>query len=328
MAKKFAPRVKKKERKTIDLSSKLTRDLFKLSDEMLLKDARLEEVQLKDINVLEQVRTKFNDRSIKDLGENIRVNGLIQPLVLHKSDGKLTLICGERRFRAMTLIKKESAPCFILDNKNADELMAIQFSENSSREELHFIDKADGILNYKNASQASERQIVKALGASKSEVHRSLLIAKLPTNIKEAAKQFNIEKYVLLEWGQLDEGNLKKKIEKSIIEGKLVKRAQLKKMIGSSSPVVKTKAPEKSPAPLKTPAAVVAPASAPAVAPAVAPAAALSPSSDEELLEIVKKRSKDLKLDKKTKALLNKIVKQPKAKTKAKTSKTPPSKEA
>ena len=185
MTKKFNARVSKRERKTIDMSQNLTRDLFKYADQKLLEGARLEEVYLKHIVVKEQVRTKFNDSSIKDLAENIRVNGLIQPLVLHRDEnGKDTLVCGERRYRAMsTLDDMEKCPCFILEGKSPQELMAIQFSENSSREELHYIDKADGILNYQKATKASERKITAALGISKSEVHRSLLIAKMPKKI-------------------------------------------------------------------------------------------------------------------------------------------------
>ena len=88
--------------------------------------------------------------------------------------------------------------------------MAIQFSENSSREALHYIDKADGILNYQKATAASERKITAALGISKSEIHRSLLIARLPEKIKEAAKRFNVEKYVLLEFDALVSGKSQK----------------------------------------------------------------------------------------------------------------------
>ncbi len=232
MAKKFEARVSKKKRKTIDLSSKLDRDLLKLADEKLLKGARLEEFPLKSIKVKEQVRTKFNDHSIKELAENIRMNGLIQPLVLHRQKGVYTLICGERRFRAMSTIEEmETCPCFILENKSPEELMAIQFSENSSREALHYIDKADGILNYQRATQASERKITAALGISKSEVHRSLLIARLPRRMKEAAKKFNIEKYVLLEFDALGEGEIKKKIEKKVLAGEITGRSQLRREV-------------------------------------------------------------------------------------------------
>ena len=84
MSKTFAARVSKKERNTIDLSEKVGRDIFKVSDDRLLQGAKLTEIKMKEIVVKEQVRTKFNDDSIKDLAKNIDVNGLIQPLVLHQ----------------------------------------------------------------------------------------------------------------------------------------------------------------------------------------------------------------------------------------------------
>ena len=237
MAKEFAPRTSKRKRKTIDLSEKLGKDLFKNADEKLLKGARLVEVELKDVVVKEQVRTKFNDNSIKELAANIKSNGLIQPLVVHRKGSKYTLICGERRYRAMTSISMEKAPCFVLEGKSEEELMAIQFSENSAREALHYIDKADGILNYQKATKASERKITQALGISKSEVHRSLMIAKLPNKIKEAAKSFNIEKYVLLEWDALDKGKLRTDVQKKILTGELTKRSHLRSIL-KNGPVV------------------------------------------------------------------------------------------
>lgn len=233
MAKVFAPRVAKKDRSTLDLSDKLTgRDLFKqLSNELLFKGATLDEIFLKEIVVKEQVRTKFNDDTIRELAENIRVNGLIQPLVIHReSSGKYRLICGERRFRAMSLIKMEKAPCFILHGKSEEELMAIQFSENSARENLHYVDRAEGIYNYQKTTNDSERKIVVALGISKSEVHRSIIIGKLPVEVKEAAKKFDIEKYVLLEYDAIQDQKIKKEVEMEIIAGKIVKRSQLKKI--------------------------------------------------------------------------------------------------
>ena len=233
MGKTFAPRLSKKQRKTVGLSEEKVSSLFKLTDERLLKGAQLSEIYLKDIRVKEQVRTKFNDASLKDLAENIRVNGLIQPLVLHFTDNVYTLICGERRFRAMSLIKMEKCPCFVLRNKTEEELIAIQFSENSSREALHYVDKADGIFHYKKTTGASERDITAALGISKSEVHRSLMIARLPKKIKEAAKSHDIEKYVLLEFYVLEKGPLRKKIEEGIVVGSIQKRGQLRRLINN-----------------------------------------------------------------------------------------------
>ncbi len=287
MAKEFAPRVSKRKRRTIDLTESMDMSKFKLRDERLLEGAQLDEMYLADINVKEQVRTKFNDSSLKDLSENIKANGLIQPLVVHRDKrGVSTLICGERRFRAMTLAKMEKCPVFIIENKNEQELMAIQFSENSSREALHYIDKADGILNYQKATKASERKIQAALGISKSEVHRSLMIAKMPKRIKESAKKYDIEKYVLLELDALDKGALKTKLAKLVNSGEITKRAQLKKAIKDGGVLAAGKKRVRK---------------APAVPKGV---------SANALLKALNSQTKGKKLDKKTRDALNEILKE------------------
>lgn len=287
MSKTFAARVSKKERNVIDLADKVGKDIFKLSDDRLLQGAKLTEIQIKKIVVKEQVRTKFNDDSIKDLAKNIELNGLIQPLVLHQDkDGSYRLICGERRYRALSYNKAFAAPCFVLENKTEEELMAIQFSENSSREELHYVDKADGILNYQIATGASERKIQAALGISKSEVHRSLLIAKLPTKIKEAAKKFDIEKYVLLEWDELSKGVQKNQVEDQILKGEITKRSELQKIVSSKG-------------------------GSKGRTPAIA-AGLPKDITAQDFLKAMTSKTKDLKLDKKTKELIKNLVQETK----------------
>lgn len=231
MAKEFSARVSKRERKVTDITSGIDEKILRSNDQKLLRGAQLATIALKDIEVREQVRTKFNDESLRELGDNIKVNGLIQPLVLHREGNKFVLICGERRFRAMTLIEMKEAPCFILENKSKEELMAIQFSENQAREELHYIDQADSIYGYQKLTGTSERKITAALGISKSEVHRCLMIAKLPKDVKEAAKKFNTEKYVLLEWHELPKNEFKDEIKGKILAGDITKRLQLKRII-------------------------------------------------------------------------------------------------
>lgn len=231
MAKEFSARVSKRERKVIDNTAGIDEKIFRTNDQKLLRGAQLATIALNTIVVRDQVRTKFNDDSLRELGENIKVNGLIQPLVIHREGNKFVLICGERRFRAMTLIEMEDAPCFILENKTKEELMAIQFSENQAREDLHYIDQADSIYGYQKLTGTSERKITAALGISKSEVHRCLMIAKLPRDIKEAAKEFNTEKYVLLEWDELPRNEFKEEIKQKILCGDITKRVQLKRII-------------------------------------------------------------------------------------------------
>lgn len=286
MAKEFATRVSKRNRTKKDIASHLGDDFFKFKDEKLLQGARLDDILVSTIEVRKQVRTKFNDDSIAELATNIKENGLIQPLVVHREGSKFVLICGERRFRAIsTIAEMKKAPCFILEDKTDEELMAIQFSENSAREQLHYIDQADSIFGYKKLTGASERKIQAALGISKSEVHRCLLIAKIPKKVKEAAKENNTEKYVLLEWSALERGLIKDELKKKIIDGVITKRLQLKRAINASGAVVKT----------KTKAGAKSRPTAKNVSAAL-------------LMKAMKTKSKDMKLDKKTQKMLKELM--------------------
>jgi len=283
MAKEFASRVRKKDRNVRDISAHLDQDLFRLSDEKLLQGARLDDIDLAKIEVKLQVRTKFNDDSIQELANNIRENGLIQPIVVHREGNKFVLICGERRFRAMSTIEDmKFAPCFILEDKTPEELMAIQFSENSAREQLHYIDQADSIQGYKKLTGASERKIQAALGISKSEVHRCLLIARVVKAVKEAAKEHNTEKYVLLEWSALEKSTLKEELKAKIINGTITKRLQLKRAINAGGGVVKTNRK--------------------------APATKRKAASANLLIKAMKSKSKDMNLGKKEQAMLKKLM--------------------
>jgi ParB family chromosome partitioning protein len=287
MAKKFATRVSKKDRVKKDIASHIDEQIFRLNDEKLLQGARLDDLELAKIVVKAQVRTKFNDDSIKELALNIQENGLIQPLVIHREGNKFVLICGERRFRAMSTIEDmKLAPCFILEDKTDEELMAIQFSENSAREQLHYIDQADSIYGYKKLTGASERKIQAALGISKSEVHRCLLIARLPKVVKEAAKTHNTEKYVLLEWGALETSDLKNQLKTRMIEGTLTKRLQLKRAINAGGGVVKAKRKTTAKKTTKK----------------------TEELSAQDLLKAMKSKSKELNLDKKSQALLKELM--------------------
>ena len=288
MAKKFASRVSKRDRDIKDITSHLDQKMFQLSDEKLLQGARLDDIALDKIEVRKQVRTKFNDDSIRELAANIKENGLIQPIVIHREGNKYVLICGERRFRAMSTIEEMTmAPCFILEDKTDEELMAIQFSENSAREQLHYIDQADSIFGYKKLTGASERKIQAALGISKSEVHRCLLIAKLPKAVKEAAKEFNSEKYVLLEWQALESGDLKNNLKSEILDGTITKRLQLKRKINAGGGVVKAKRK---------------------AAPKKVVKVKSTEQSATDLLKEFASKSKSMKLDKKSQAMLKKLM--------------------
>ena len=114
------------------------------------------------------------------------------------------------------------------------------------------------------------------------------MIAKLPKRFKEAAKTYNTEKYVLLEWDALERSDVKKKLEKLILKGEIAKRSQLKRAIanGVTSGPMKRKTRK-----------------APALPKGL---------SANAFLKAMNSKSKDLKMDKKTRDLLKNLLEETK----------------
>lgn len=98
------------------------------------------------IDVQEQVRTTFE--GLDALAQNIKKNGLLQPVVLlAKDDGRYLLIAGERRLRACLQLGMTTIPARLKDGELAEvDFRAAQVSENKAREDLSPYDEAQGVI--------------------------------------------------------------------------------------------------------------------------------------------------------------------------------------
>ncbi len=87
------------------------------------------------------------DEEIQELAENIRVNGLLHPLVVHRlADGTYRLISGERRYRAITIyLGWKTVPCTVYENlsPSAEKIMLI-----SANTETRKYNKSDMLKLY------------------------------------------------------------------------------------------------------------------------------------------------------------------------------------
>jgi ParB family chromosome partitioning protein len=104
------------------------------------------QIDASDIQVEKQVRTEFNEESIRELADDIQVNGQIQPVTVRPSStvpGKWLLVAGERRVRACQIAGVDVLARII----NADDVRTrrIQIAENIQREDLSLNDKADAV---------------------------------------------------------------------------------------------------------------------------------------------------------------------------------------
>lgn len=113
---------------------------------------------------------------------------------------------------------------------------------NEIKEERHYTELAELLFQIKRSSNMSERDLVNHIDLSKSEVHRMIVIGGMARPLLEAAKKFNVEKYVLLELEELPNFHPKKPsmieskrelISHMIINGTLTTRSQLHKFTSS-----------------------------------------------------------------------------------------------
>ena len=145
------------------------------------KDSILE-VSLKDIRPNPyQPRKYFNEVSLQELGESIKEDGLLQPVVLSEDIDGYVLIAGERRFRASRLMKLKTIRAIVL---NSDEQKMRQFAliENIQRDELNSVELALAYGELLKLHDLTQEEL--ALKVHKSRTHITNTIRLLQLSVK------------------------------------------------------------------------------------------------------------------------------------------------
>jgi len=142
-----------------------------------------------------QPRKSFQKIALQQLADSMKEDGIIQPVVVYKREGKYFLVVGERRWRAAQLLKWEKIPAVIKEFSDND-VMAKALIENIQREELNAIEIAEGIEALIAQSGEGQQETAEKLGMARATLANFLRLLKLPGSIKEAIVQ-----------GKLDQGH-------------------------------------------------------------------------------------------------------------------------
>ncbi len=130
-----------------------------------------------------QPRTQFNDNSLEELCQSIRINGVITPITVRKTGHRYQLISGERRLRASKLAGLAEIPAFIrMANDNQSLEMAL--IENIQREDLNAIDVALSFQALMDAYKYNQDELSKRVGKGRSTVANFLRLLNLPAVIQ------------------------------------------------------------------------------------------------------------------------------------------------
>ena len=132
-----------------------------------------------------QPRKIFDESSLEDLTNSIKVRGMIQPIIVRKSDDdkeKFEIIAGERRWLAAQRAGFHNVPVVITE---ADDLKSLEFAivENVQRHDLNPLEEAQGYKRLIDEFKYDQDKVAKFIGKSRSYISNSLRLLSLPNEV-------------------------------------------------------------------------------------------------------------------------------------------------
>ncbi len=126
-----------------------------------------------------QPRTKMDDSALQELAASIRMQGVIQPILVRAiQNGEYEIIAGERRFHAARLAQLEEVPVLVKDVSD-QAAAAMALIENIQREDLNPLEEAHGIQRLLREFDFTHEQAAQAVGRSRSTVSNLLRLLNL-----------------------------------------------------------------------------------------------------------------------------------------------------
>ncbi len=138
-----------------------------------------------------QPRKNFDEDALQELADDLKKNGLIQPIVVRDDPdnvGKFIVVAGERRLKAAKLagFKKIRS---ILSTYDSSQLGYVQIAENAKRDNLKFYEMAEFIVSRADAGE-KQADIAEKLGISKTRTSEYMSWRDAPPFFKESKEKF------------------------------------------------------------------------------------------------------------------------------------------
>ena len=132
-----------------------------------------------------QPRKIFDENSLEDLTNSIKERGILQPIIVRKSNddkSKFEIIAGERRWLAAQRAGIHEVPVVITE---ADDLKSLEFAivENVQRHDLNPLEEALGYKKLIDDFNYDQEKVSKFIGKSRSYITNSLRLLTLPKNV-------------------------------------------------------------------------------------------------------------------------------------------------
>ncbi|MDR2458085.1 MAG: ParB/RepB/Spo0J family partition protein [Clostridiales Family XIII bacterium] len=153
------------------------------------KEKDISEIEINKIRPNKsQPRTVFNEEKLKELSGSIKKNGLIQPIIVQRTEGGYALISGERRLMAVKIAGLKKIPAIVRENIDEQKNALFALIENIQREDLNPLDEAFAFYSIKNKFKLTQEKLAEITGKGRAYIANSLRILTHTNKIKEFIK--------------------------------------------------------------------------------------------------------------------------------------------
>lgn len=143
-----------------------------------------------------QPRVDMREETLADLSESIKVQGVVQPIVVRPISGdRFEIIAGERRWRASQMAGLQEIPAVVRDVSD-EAAVAMALIENIQRENLNPLEEANALQRLIDEFAMTHQQAGEAVGRSRTAVSNLLRLLELSPTVKP-----------MLETGRLEMGH-------------------------------------------------------------------------------------------------------------------------
>ena len=141
-----------------------------------------------------QPRKNFDEDMLNDLSNSIKERGVIQPIIVRKSNtknSKYEIIAGERRWLAARKAGLHDIPVVVTE---ADDLKSLEFAivENVQRHDLNPLEEAQGYKRLIDEFHYDQEKVSRFIGKSRSYITNSLRLLNLPSEVLKFVEQKKI----------------------------------------------------------------------------------------------------------------------------------------
>lgn len=140
-----------------------------------------------------QPRRDIDQEALQELADSIKVQGVMQPIVLRPvGDDKYEIIAGERRWRATQLAGLDTIPALVREVPD-EAAIAMALIENIQREDLNPIEEAIALQRLQQEFELTQQQVAEAVGKSRTTVTNLLRLMSLQDDVRTLLEHGDIE---------------------------------------------------------------------------------------------------------------------------------------